>query len=77
MSTYRGIDYTMTNEYQRFMFSIDKGDMLAGLKEIIDLYIDHGITSKIIHSRDLLFNTNYFYEWEVHGDRLITKMSKA
>jgi hypothetical protein len=75
-TSHRGIDFKFTWEYRRDMFSIHKLDVTRQMKECIDLYIDHGITNKVIYSHDKLHAPDMFMEWEVHGDKLITRMSR-
>jgi hypothetical protein len=72
-TTHRGIDYRFTWEYSRDMFTIHDLDATRLMKECIDLYIDHGITNRIIYSKN---NHTAFMEWEVHGNKLMTKVSR-
>lgn len=78
-TTYRGIDYSRCWEYQRdcYMKNTTMPAVILLLKECIDLYIDHGITHKLIHSLDILSCPPMLMQWHVAGDRLITNMSKA
>jgi hypothetical protein len=67
---YRGIDVTPFQETYGH-----KHNSLTARKEYVDLYIDHGIINKVLHS-DPDFRPTMFMEWEIHGDKLIMKMSK-
>jgi hypothetical protein len=76
-NTYRGITFAYSYDYQRDMFDSQKLSAERMLKECIDLYIDHGITHRLIHPLDLFTHPVMLLQWEVHGDKLITKMSRA
>jgi hypothetical protein len=75
--TYRGINFSYSYDYQRDMFRQHKLDVVRMLKECIDLYIDNGLTHRLIHPIDLFSSPVMLLQWEVHGDKLITKMSRA
>jgi hypothetical protein len=74
---YRGINFGYSWDYQRDMFAVHRLDVSRMLKECIDLFIDHGVTHRLIHPLDLFTHPVMLLQWEVHGDKLITKMSRA
>jgi len=71
---YRGIDISCSWEYQQDMRQIHKIETIRMLRECVDMFIDHGITSKVLHSV-ALYAPDMFLEWEIHGDKLITKIT--
>ena len=75
VTLYRGINISCSWEYQRDMRQIHKVETIRMLRECVDMFIDHGITSKVLHSV-ALYAPDLFLEWNIHGDKLITHTSK-